>query len=73
MKRTFKVYVAIRHTRAGDVRLGVYDSRERAMSHALEEVERAARTYDAVASTSVFAGFLTLSGRALKPKEGEKP
>lgn len=69
MKRTFDVFVAFRHTRAGDVRIGVDDSQSMAMLRAKQECERAARDYDAVARTSVFAATLTLKGGALQPKE----
>lgn len=69
MKRTYKVFVAIRHTRAGDQRLGVFDNSEAAMAVAERAADEAAGRYG-YGSASAFRAVLTVSGRALKAKEG---
>jgi len=66
-KKTFTVYVAIRHTRAGDQRLGVYNSEDGAMSVAEDAVNEAAYAYG-YGSASVFKAKLTLIGDAIQPK-----
>jgi hypothetical protein len=66
-KRSFKVFVAIRHTRAGDVRLGVYDSEDTAMMIAEDAVNEAAAAYG-FGSASVFRARLHLLGDAIQPK-----
>ena len=65
-QRSFTVFVAIRHTRAGDVRLGVYDKEETAMNRAETAVDEAAAMYG-FGSASVFKAKLTLIGEAIQP------
>lgn len=72
-KRKFPVYVVIRHTRAGDQRIHVYDdkgpessSRSNAMSHA-EDVANEAAMHYGHGSASVFKGFLVLNEDAEQP------
>jgi len=75
-QRKFPVFVVIRHTRAGDVRIEVYDdrdgdktpsySRTQAMNHAEAVANQAAQDYGH-GSASVFRGTLTLAAKAEQP------
>ena len=71
-KKTFAVWVVIRHTRSGDQRIAIYDdnkkanSRELAMERAEEVAQQAANDYGH-GSASVFKGKLILSSIAEKP------
>lgn len=74
MQRTQPVFVVVRHTRSGDKRVAVFDDdgtparQAVAMEHAEDVANEAAATYGSGA-TSVFRGVLTITGRALRPKE----
>lgn len=66
MKKKGTVYVVVRHTRAGDKRVGVLDDREDAMHYAEGVASSAARDYGH-GRASVFRATLTLTSKALKP------
>ena len=66
-----KVYVIVRHTRAGDRREGVEEDRGRAMRIARQLCEEAANLYG-YANISVYPAILRITGRALKPRRAEQ-
>jgi hypothetical protein len=76
-KHTFPVWVVVRHTRAGDHRIAVYDdkgkdkdghnySRENAMSLAEDTAQEAANNYGH-GSASVFKGKLIINKDCEQP------
>lgn len=68
VQRRSNVFVAIRHTRASDVRLGVFDTPSLAHACAENAADAAARDYG-YGVASVFKATLTLKGEPLRRKE----
>ncbi len=67
-KTTFDVFVAVRHTRSGDHRIGVYNTADVAMDVAERAADSAARDYG-YGSASAFPARLEYTGPAIQEKK----
>lgn len=69
-KRSFPVFVVIRHTRSGDKRIGIYDNRSVAMDAAESIADEAARNYG-YGAASVYSAKLILNAKPEMPEESK--